>query len=129
MLAVVKTPHTEIRVDGLIHPRVLSVLEEVYGNRLDLREDDDDLAVPIRETEFWRTTPPSTGGIIDSLRWQKRISQAELARRAGTTRQTISAIERGRRKMGPGMLARIAAALDVPVARLVPPEMDKQEII
>jgi len=100
--------------------RIIIALREQFGVEVEIVEDDDDVAVPVRETDWWKQTPLTAGGIIDSLRWQKRISQAELARRAGTTRQTISAIERGKRKMGQGMLARIVAALEVPVERLIP---------
>ena len=56
--------------------------------------------------------------IADSLRsWRerRRISQLELALRAGTTQRHVSFIERGRSAPGRAMVIRLAEALDVPL--------------
>ena len=56
--------------------------------------------------------------IADGLRsWRerRRISQLELALRAGTTQRHVSFIERGRSVPGRGMVIRLAEALDVPL--------------
>ncbi len=47
MLAVVKTPHTNLRIQGDIPGPVLSVLKAQYGKKLILREDADDESVNV----------------------------------------------------------------------------------
>ena len=60
---------------------------------------------------------PATG-LADGLRaWRRRrrISQLELALRAGTTQRHVSFIERGRSQPGRAMIVRLAEALEVPL--------------
>jgi transcriptional regulator with XRE-family HTH domain len=57
-------------------------------------------------------------GIADLLRqWRerRRVSQLELALRAGTTQRYVSFVERGRSLPGRGMIVRLAEALEVPL--------------
>lgn len=57
-------------------------------------------------------------GIPELLRqWRdrRRVSQLELALRAGTTQRYVSFIERGRSLPGRGMIVRLAEALDIPL--------------
>lgn len=61
---------------------------------------------------------PQTTGIAEALRgWRERqrVSQLELALRAGTTQRYVSFIERGRSLPGRGMVVRLAEALEVPL--------------
>lgn len=46
------------------------------------------------------------------------MTQAELARRAGVTRQTIIAIEQGRYSPSLEVAFRVAAALDAPIGKV-----------
>jgi transcriptional regulator with XRE-family HTH domain len=58
------------------------------------------------------------GGFADALRsWRRRrrLSQLELARRAGTTQRHLSFIEGGRSVPGRVMVVRLAEALEVPL--------------
>lgn len=58
------------------------------------------------------------GNIGGSLRWwrdQRRVSQLELALRAGTTQRHVSFIEGGRSHPGRAMIVRLAEALGVPL--------------
>lgn len=52
---------------------------------------------------------------LRSWRERRRISQLELALRAGTTQRHVSFIERGRSVPGRAMVIRLAEALDVPL--------------
>jgi transcriptional regulator with XRE-family HTH domain len=57
-------------------------------------------------------------GFLQALReWRerRRVSQLELALRAGTTQRYVSFIERGRSLPGRGMVVRLAEALEVPL--------------
>jgi transcriptional regulator with XRE-family HTH domain len=57
-------------------------------------------------------------GFAQALReWRerRRVSQLELALRAGTTQRYVSFIERGRSLPGRGMVVRLAEALEIPL--------------
>ena len=57
---------------------------------------------------------------LRTLREAAEISQVELARRAGVPRETICRIERGHQSPTVAMLARLAKALGVNAAALLP---------
>lgn len=59
------------------------------------------------------------GTWIRTRRQHLGITQQELAHRAGVPQPTISAVEAGRRNLGPAVRARISAALRVRPSRLV----------
>jgi transcriptional regulator with XRE-family HTH domain len=54
-------------------------------------------------------------GVLRQWREQRKVSQLELALRAGTTQRHVSFIERGRSLPGRGMVVRLAEALEVPL--------------
>ncbi len=56
----------------------------------------------------------SLGQLIASHRRAQRLTQAELARRAGVGRSTLDALENGRTgELGYGKIIRLLAALDL----------------
>lgn len=59
------------------------------------------------------------GEILKAIRGELGLSQGELARRAGLSPQYISDAEKGRARPSLRALEKIAAALGVPVARLL----------
>jgi transcriptional regulator with XRE-family HTH domain len=59
--------------------------------------------------------PAGFAGALRAWRERRRVSQLELALRAGTTQRHVSFIERGRSLPGRGMVVRLAEALDVPL--------------
>jgi putative transcriptional regulator len=58
-----------------------------------------------------RALRPELGPHLRELRAMEHLTQAELARRSGVTRQTIAQIERGARLPSPALAMRIATAL------------------
>jgi transcriptional regulator with XRE-family HTH domain len=63
-------------------------------------------------------TQPAGGRLSDALRqWRarRRISQLELAVRAGTTQRHVSFIESGRSVPGRAMVVRLAESLEIPL--------------
>ncbi|GAA1637146.1 helix-turn-helix domain-containing protein [Catellatospora bangladeshensis] len=63
-------------------------------------------------------TESPRGGFADALRqWRtrRRVSQLELAVRAGTTQRHVSFIESGRSTPGRSMIIRLAESLEVPI--------------
>jgi transcriptional regulator with XRE-family HTH domain len=63
-------------------------------------------------------TDSARGGIAGGLRvWRtrRRVSQLELAVRAGTTQRHVSFIESGRSAPGRSLIIRLAESLEVPI--------------
>ena len=79
---------------------------------------------PVLEAEVDVVAKPSLGNRLRVARAERDMSQDELARLAGVTRQTISSIETG--QYGPSALLAflLARALDKPVAELFFLQMD-----
>lgn len=59
---------------------------------------------------------PRLGKRIRYLRKKRKLSQEEVAHRAGTTQSYLGKIERGSAAVGIGLLVQIAAALDTDIA-------------
>src|SRR3712207_5708335 len=59
------------------------------------------------------------GDQIRILRWDKRMKQGELARRAGLSQNSVSSIENGKSMPSVGTVVRIARALGVPPSDLL----------
>jgi transcriptional regulator with XRE-family HTH domain len=59
--------------------------------------------------------PAGFPSALREWRERRRVSQLELALRAGTTQRHLSFIERGRSLPGRGMVVRLAEALEVPL--------------
>ncbi|MFI5909268.1 helix-turn-helix domain-containing protein [Dactylosporangium sp. NPDC051541] len=55
------------------------------------------------------------GGVLRDWRLRRRVSQLELAVRAGTTQRHVSFLESGRSAPGRAMIIRLAESLDVPI--------------
>ena len=63
-------------------------------------------------------TASADGGVAEALRgWRtrRRVSQLELAVRAGTTQRHVSFVESGRSAPGRSLIIRLAESLDVPI--------------
>ena len=60
---------------------------------------------------------------IREARQAARLSQQELGARIGLDQPAISRMERGQRSVSVEQLVAIAAALDIPVAQLLPPAL------
>ena len=53
MQAVVKTPSIEIAIRGEIPPRLLTVLEEEFGDQIQFHAEEDDERVDVFETAWY----------------------------------------------------------------------------
>ena len=84
------------------------------------REDAEDLPNPAVRgaNEGHHDAPPSFGAKLKQLRQAARLTQEELASRAGLTAKAVGALERGRRKRPhPHTVRALADALDLPDAQ------------
>ena len=61
-----------------------------------------------------------TGALVRRTREERRMTQAELARRVGVTPAQISYLESGARPWSINMLTQVAAVLDVDCHALLP---------
>lgn len=76
-----------------------------------------------------RTEPPQLRNRVRELRGGRGLTQAELAERAGVTRQTIIAIERGGYVPSVALALTLARALAAPVERLFWFQEAKEEAV
>ena len=97
MQAVVKTPRIEINIKGEIPDRLMSVLEEEYGEQVQLSEDNDEEHVNIFETDWYRSIKSgmTPGDNLRIYRENHGLTQARLGEMlGGVPRQHISNMER-----------------------------------
>ena len=102
MQAVVKTPRIEINIKGEIPDRLMSVLEEEYGEQIQLLEDNDEEAVNVFETDWYRDikSKMTPGDNLRIYRENRGLTQAKLGEMLGDVpRQHISKMERGMRSI------------------------------
>lgn len=91
MQAVVKTPHTEIIINGIVSTGILEALRQEYGNDLKIIEEDQ--AVNVFETEWYRTVKANMkpGDYVRICREKKGWTQTELGMMlGGIPRQHVS---------------------------------------
>ena len=67
----------------------------------------------VRDTGYHGGMTNRFPGQLQQTRKARRLSQLELAVRAGTTQRHVSFIEQGRSRPGPGIVARLADALEL----------------
>jgi DNA-binding XRE family transcriptional regulator len=105
MQALVKTPRTNIRIQGDIPASVLDVLKREYGGKLKIYEGDDEY-VEVTETDCYREN--------------HNLTQAQLGEKLGNVpRQIISNMERGKRTISLATAKKLAVILKVPASRFL----------
>ena len=109
MLAVVKTPHTEISIHGDGSARILEYLKQQF--QIEVLAADDETLVNIRDSEYWKTevTP---GTLLTGFRLKHGLTQNELAEKSGVSQVMISDYETGKRKLSQKAALKFAAALN-----------------
>ncbi len=122
MQAHVKTPHIKIDINGEIHPKVLTVLKEVYGKKVKLIKENDDELIDIFETEWYKkiNSQMTPGKNMKIYRENKKITQEELGiKLGGISKQNISHMERGIRPISLKNAKLLAKIFNVPVDRFI----------
>lgn len=97
MRAVVKTPHTEIIISGLLPDTILRELKKEYGHDFKII-DDDDKHVDVFVTSWYNDikSEMTPGDYLKVHRERMQLTQAELGKKlGGLHRQHISNMERG----------------------------------
>ncbi len=97
MQAVVKTPHIEILINGDIPDKLMSVLNDEYGEQVRLSEDNSGDLVDIFETDWYRSVKSgmTPGDNLRIYRQNHGFTQTRLGEMLdGVPRQHISNMER-----------------------------------
>jgi DNA-binding XRE family transcriptional regulator len=122
MQAHVKTPHIKINIKGEIHPKVLSVLKEVYGKKVKLIKENDEELVDAFETEWFKNIDAtmSPGKNMRIYREINKMTQEELGNKlGGISKQNISHMERGIRPISKKTAKSLASIFKVPADRFI----------
>ncbi len=122
MLAVVKTPHTSLRIQGDIPGPLLSVLKSQYGKKLVLREDADEEIVNVFETDWYkaRKNAMTPGKYLRIYRENKDLTQDELGQKlGGLSRRYVSDLETGHRAISKNVAKALSELFKQPVARFL----------
>ena len=109
MLAVVKTPHTEISINGDGAAKILEYLKQQFQVKI-LSEDDDDKLIPVKESEYWKSNV-TPGSLLTGFRLKHELTQNDLAKRSGISQVMISDYETGKRKLTMKAATKLAMAL------------------
>lgn len=122
MLAVVKTPHTDLRIKGHIPRPVLRVLRSEYGKALHVEQDrDDEELVDFFETDVYkefskRATPAD---YVRNCREGMGLTQAALGEKVGATRAYICDVEHGRRPVSKEMAKKLSKLFRISAGHLI----------
>ncbi|PKL39245.1 MAG: XRE family transcriptional regulator [Spirochaetae bacterium HGW-Spirochaetae-1] len=122
MQAHVKTPHIKIDIKGDIHPKILSVLKELYGKKVKFIKDKDDEYVNILETDWYKkiNSEMTPGKIMKIYREIHKITQEDLGKKmGGISKQNISHMERGIRSISKSNAKVLSKIFNVPVDRFI----------
>ncbi len=122
MQAVVKTPRIEINIKGEIPSKLLSVLQEEYGEAVALVEEDDDELVNVFETEWYKELKAkmTPGDSLRIYREQRGLTQKKMGEMlGGVPRQHISNMERGIRAISLKTARKLAKIFDVSVEKFI----------
>ncbi len=115
MLAVVKTPRTEISLNGEGASRIISWLSRKFKVEVISEEKD---SVEITETDFWKEMESNrVGHLLAGARHKAGKSQKQLADLIGIKQTMISDYETGRRRLTKNMAYRLAEILNVKPSR------------
>lgn len=120
MQAVVKTPHTEIIINGIVSNGILEALQQEYGNDLKIMEDGK--AVNVFETEWYRMVKANMkpGDYVRICQEKKGWTQTELGMMlGGIPRQHVSNMERGVRPISLQTARKLASIFDVEISKFI----------
>ena len=121
MLAVVKTPHIDVRIKGAVPPRLLRLLKTEYGKELKLVEDEDIESVDFFKTDFYRKMKKqmTPGAYVRIYRENYRMTQAQLGAKIGVSKSFVCDIEHNRRAISKEMAKKFSTLFKISVERFI----------
>jgi len=122
MLAVVKTPRTELRIKGFIPRPVLKVLRSEYGKSLHVKSDEEDEElVDFFKTNLYKNFKKkmNPAEYVKAYRDVLNLTQAELGEKVGKSRAYICDVEHGRRAISKDIAKTFAKLFKISVNHLI----------
>ena len=122
MLAVVKTPHIRVRIQGNIPSKIIKVLQDEYGESVRLVEEADDRLVDVFKTAWYRRTHArlTPGKRLRIYRQNMKMTQATLGKLlGGIPKQFVSNMENGIRPISKKMALKLADIFETSVAKFI----------
>ena len=117
MQAHVKTPHIKIDIDGEIPTQLFNFLKEMYGQKVEIIENDDEY-IDAFENDWFEKIESITkpGDAVKIYRENRGLTQFELGKElGGIARQNISHIERGTRPISIKVALKLSNFFKVPI--------------
>ena len=122
MLAVVKTPHTEIQIRGRIPKKLITLLRQEYGSKVHVVSEAQDEKVDVFQTDWYRSIKAkmTPGKNLRVYRQNRGMTQQELgALLGGVPRQHVSNMEGGTRPISKKMALKLANIFDTSVEKFI----------
>ena len=122
MQAVVKTPRIEVNIKGEIPSKLISLLEEEFGENLQIAEESDEEKVNIFGTDWFQEikTQTTPGDNLKIYRETHSLTQAKLGELlGGIPRQHISNMERGIRPISIKNARKLAEIFGISPAKFI----------
>jgi DNA-binding XRE family transcriptional regulator len=121
MLAVVKTPHINVRIQGRLPSRLLRCLRTEFGARLRLSDGKNDATVDFFETDFYKNgkNEMTPGTYLRIYRENHNMTQEELGEKIGASKAFICDMEHDRRAISKEMAKKAASLFNISVARFI----------
>ena len=119
MLVAVRKPPIDFSITGIIPEKLISGLKKEYGDE-NVRVDRDDMVNAMEMDWFKELESEDTPG--KNLRFYRKLvgmTQTELAKKLGTSKQFISDVENDRKPISRKTAKELAALFDVSVARFI----------
>jgi len=121
MQALVKTPRTNIHIQGDIPSRVLDMLRSEYGGELKIYEGEEEY-VEVTESDWYKEIKAETapGDAMRIYRKNQQLTQAQLGEKLGNVpRQIVSNMERGKRSISLATAKKLSVIFNVPASRFL----------
>jgi DNA-binding XRE family transcriptional regulator len=122
MLAVVKKPHTNMRlfeIKGDIPSQVLGYLQQQFGTNLEVVEDDEE-TVNVFETSWYKqiNSVLTPGDVMKVYRENHGLTMLELGKKLGNvTSEEISKMESNQCKINIEIAKKLSELFNVPIER------------
>lgn len=122
MLAVVKTPHINLKIEGQIPDWIMVGLKKEFGKKVKVTTDDEDSLIRVVDSKWYKETKKALtpGKTVRVYRENLGLTQEELGSKlGGLTRQYVSGMENGSRGISKEMAKKLSKLFGIPIERLI----------
>jgi DNA-binding XRE family transcriptional regulator len=101
MLAVVKTPHIDLKIEGKLSVFMQEALKKEYGKKLVLKDEEDDDAIDFFQTTLAKKLEKEAtpGSCLKIYRENFSLTQEQLGEKISVSKNYVSDMENGHRKI------------------------------